>query len=273
MELIKQNEFFRVKIINEINKCRSNPKSYIQLIKNTSKCFFGKVLKLPDKPGIMTNEGIDAFNEASNFLSKMKSLNQMTYSAGLSHIAHDFIKDLQTSEDLDSDENIINLQNIIDKYGNIIELKDLKYYLEFAPSSPEMFVLSLIVCDGDPNRTMRKTLFENYFNFVGVASGQNFLYDNVTAVFFAHNFNEKSYTEIGKQRASVFIPPTQISNENIFDVDIFSENFSLSPNVERMERIDKIITERGQKFIVSKVTIYTKDGGSKKKIFKKLLSE
>lgn len=273
MENLKKNEIFRTKLIKEINKARTNPFSYIKLINSYATYFTGKILKLPNQPGFMTNEGISAYNEAANFLTTVKALPPMTYSPGLSHLAHDFIKDLALSEDLDVEENKSYIQNILNKYGNIIELKDIRYCSQFCSISAELFVINLIVCDGDIKREMRRTLFEEQFNFVGVATGRNFLYNSVTSVFFAHDFNEQVYSEQGKKRASVVAMPMEVSTNNLLNLDVFSPLFALSPDIDHLERIDKIIREKGEKIRVSKVMIYTKDGQCTKKIIKQTINE
>lgn len=273
MEL-KKNENFRNKIIKELNKCRANPSSYIDLINSNAEYFTGKIFMHPDFPGLMTTEGVDAYKEAVQFLSTAPSgIPPMKYSPGLSHIAHDFIKDLQLSEDLDVEANLPFIQKILKKNSNIIDLKDLRYYSEFLSISPEMFIINLIVCDGDPKREIRNTLFNPEFNFVGVAAGNNFLYNHVTSIFFARNFNEKKYTDLGKKRASVYVAPLEIFDPNSFDINVYSPLFVLGPDIEKMERVDKIIRENGQKIQISKVMIYTKDGKCHKKILKQAVND
>lgn len=57
-------------IISEINKVRTQPKTYSKKIENLLNNFEGNVLKIPNKKNrLITLEGVNAFKESIQFLN------------------------------------------------------------------------------------------------------------------------------------------------------------------------------------------------------------
>lgn len=271
MESKFKNEIYRNNIIKEINLIRSKPAEYIKIIESYIKYFSGKILMFPDAPGFMTNEGVSAYKEAISFLEKSKTYSPIKYSPGLSHIAHDYNKNLEFSEDIDLEESSIYIEKILKKYDNIININDIKYFSSFCSYSPQLFVINLAVCDGDKKRKFRETLFSDDYNYVGLATGYNFLYNDVTTVIFSHDFNEKEYTEKGSKRSTIIKIPLETIDEYNYNFDILNPIFKLSPHIKKIEREDKIIRDRGKRIMVTKIILYTKEGRVIKRKFRHLV--
>ena len=83
MENIRSNEEFRNKVIEELNLARQDPKKYSEKIRSYIKYFKGRILLLPNQIGLMTNEGEEAFKEASEFLICLSPITKFKYSPGL----------------------------------------------------------------------------------------------------------------------------------------------------------------------------------------------
>ena len=97
MENIRSNEEFRNKVIEELNSARQDPKKYSEKIRSYIKYFKGRILILPNQIGLMTNEGEEAFKEASEFLLSLYPITKFKYNPGLTHVAHDYMKEIQKS--------------------------------------------------------------------------------------------------------------------------------------------------------------------------------
>ena len=60
---------FLSELVQEINKVRSNPSSYADIIDSYKQHFQGKILRLPNSNvGIKTQEGADGYDECARFL-------------------------------------------------------------------------------------------------------------------------------------------------------------------------------------------------------------
>lgn len=255
MDNIKNNENFRSKVISELNQCRRDPKKYSEKLRTYIKFFKGKVLRLPNIVGLMTNEGDEAFKEAAEYLEKISPVASFKYSPGLTHIAHDYMKEIQKYEDL-NDAKKINLKSIIDKYGKC--LGDFKISTDFGASTPEMICINLLVDDGDKEREMRNAMFNKEFIDIGVSTGDHSTYHRCTVIFFTTKFvskNDENFEKYAKE-------------EHDSD-DYDDENFELPDGVDRIEKQEKIITENGVKKKVVKVVYHNSDGTQNSKTYKK----
>ena len=61
-------------VLAEINSARTNPRAYAEHIMPMLRLFSGNVLQQPGRKDLITNEGVDAVNEAVQFLLSAKPL-------------------------------------------------------------------------------------------------------------------------------------------------------------------------------------------------------
>lgn len=259
MDKIKSNEEFRSKLIGELNQCRKDPKTYSKKIESYIPYFKGKVLRLPNITGLMTNEGESAFQEAADYLMSLQPVPSFKYNPGLTHIAHDYMKEIQKYEDL-NDAKKINLKSMIAKYGKCIG--EFKLSTDFGSSSPELIAINLLVDDGDKEREMRNVIFDKSYIDVGVSTGNHSTYNKCTVIFFAKKFiskNDDNYAEY--------------ANEEEKKEDYENEDFDLPEGVERIEKQEKVITENGNKKKIVKTVYYNSDGTQNIKTIKKDIYE
>jgi hypothetical protein len=157
---------FEKQLIDEINKVRASPNSYVSKLTESKTYFDKNIWKHPDIPrGIETKDGARAYENAISFLKmKATSVPQLTASKGLCDMAKEFLSEYQANKDAEPD-----LDAAIDRHGQASGY--IKRLVEFGAHSPEQVVINLLVCDGDPGHGLRDALLLKDLKYVGVATG------------------------------------------------------------------------------------------------------
>lgn len=168
-------------IINEHNKVRTDPKSYIDKLNTCLKLFKGDILYRPGEDPVQTFEGKSAFEEAIVFLERQQPIPELSAHSGLSTACLDHTNDigpkgLATHES----SNGNNVSDRIEKYsewdGACCES------IEFGSKLAEDIIINFIVDDGISERLQRKNLFNPELKFIGVGVGPHKEYGHVTVV-------------------------------------------------------------------------------------------
>jgi hypothetical protein len=191
MEQVKVNEEFRAKVIEEINFCRKDPQSYADKVRKYLGYFKGKTLRVPEMTPIMTTEGPSAFEEVAKYLDNLDAMDPLKYSPGLTHAAHDTMKQIQKFDDID-EIGELNIDEIISKHGEVFGI--FAQACQFNSEFPEFVVIDLLVADGDSTRKSRESIINPKFKLIGVSTGSHSIYHNCTVVMYArkfYNLNEK----------------------------------------------------------------------------------
>ena len=205
-------------ILEEINKVRQNPSSYVEKILKYKDYFEGKDLKIPGESArIVTKEGYEAYEEAANFLSQTKYVQELIPSKGLFNIANDYLTSLQKvgMDKIDS----VDINAIIDKYGNFDG--QFNQLMEFGSSTPEQIVINLLVCDGDLDRIYRQNLLDPNLKKIGIAFGKNDIYNNCTIIVASSNFKNKDKSDdnhIFEEKPIISSQSGQSSLPTLFDM-------------------------------------------------------
>ena len=176
-------------IFKEQNEVRKNPKSYIQKLQNSLKCYSNNILFREGEIPIQTNEGEAAVQEAINFLQNQNPLEELVYSKDIGLSCKDIVDDigpkgLVTHEGTEI-KNIYNrLEQYCDWDGAIAENIDFGFRI------PENIVMNMIIDDGDENRYQRNNLFYPHFKYVGIAVGPHKEFGFCTVIEYAYNVRE-----------------------------------------------------------------------------------
>jgi hypothetical protein len=232
---------FEEDLVKEINVLRTNPKGYIQKMKKYISYFDGNLLKLPgSEASIETQEGVAAYNDAINFLSKQKPVEPLQPSKGLARIAKDFVSEIQK---INPDEiGNIDLDKIIEKYGKFTG--DLARAMDLGGETPEQVLVNLMASDGDPSREQRDSLLNNNLKKVGIGFGKHEDFKYVTVIVSCTKFvNNKDSNDSGYFSRSKYNNPSDPSRK------VISEN-----------RTEKEIIENGKKKKLVKITKTFADG-------------
>ena len=177
---------FNEDLLMEINLLRTNPKKYAKTISKYMNYFKGNLLCLPDtNAGIQTEEGVEAFKEAVDFLNKQEKLEPLKPSKGLCRIAEEFIAIYQKPDAGELANK--DMEDIINKYGSFSG--SFSRAMDFGGETAEMAIINLVVSDGDPSRGQRESLLSTEIKKVGVANGEHDVYRHCSAIITCTEFD------------------------------------------------------------------------------------
>ena len=288
---------FNEDLITEINLLRTNPKKYAKTISKYMNYFKGKLLCLPESnAGIQTEEGVEAFKEAVDFLNKQPKIEPLKPSKGLCRIAEDFISIYQKPDSGDLANK--DMEEIINKYGSFAG--SFSRAMDFGGETPEMAIINLVVSDGDASRGQRESLLSTEIKKIGVANGKHDTYRHCSAIITCTEF-ENTFDKDDNGLLTE-VKPTNIKKnesikedyrskrelkENNYDKknevkdkkhDNDNKNQSdgkeeLPPGVASINKTEKVIVEDGEKKKVIKIIKVMEDGSKQIETIKEIVEE
>lgn len=165
---IKQTEFspfFVNDLINEHNKVRKDPKSYIPIVKS-----FSDVFPIAD------------INEAVSYLNSIIPCNTTLNAVPLmSQIESEWVT-LQDSSNTTGHGDLLARIKPYATYRGIAE------NLSYGFSDPVDILAALIIDSGVPSRGHRKNIFNCTYNQIGVAQGPHKQFKSSVAILYATEF-------------------------------------------------------------------------------------
>ena len=173
------------KIIDEVNKARSNPSGYAQKVDEYISYFTGPIIKIPGiNVQIRTQEGDAPYKETRDFLKNEQSVGVLTPSKALCEIAQELLDKVVDSDTGEIEET--ETEQIIDKHGTFSG--KFTRAMDFGGFTSEQVVINFLVCDGDPDRTQREPLLGRGLNKIGVAFGKHNIYSTVCVLVSCTEF-------------------------------------------------------------------------------------
>jgi uncharacterized protein YkwD len=174
-------EQLKSQILAQINIVRQHPTSYIPLLEEHMKYFKGDILYRPREIPIQTSEGVAAYEEAIQFLKKVKPLEALNYDERLSKACEDHVKDIGPKGLLTHDGT--DGKTMSDRVEDYAEWDTCcGENIDVGSKTAQDVIISLIVDDGVPDRGHRKNMFKSEFAFVGMASGPHSEYGIMTVI-------------------------------------------------------------------------------------------
>jgi uncharacterized protein YkwD len=160
-------------VIDEHNKIRTDPSSYIEKLHSCLSYFRGeKLLHKPGEEAIETYEGKPAFEEAIDFLKRQKPIGALKQEERLIKACRDHIADIGPSG-LASHESSDG-RNVSDRIERYAEWDGAcTENIDFGTKLAEDIIINFLVDDGIPERLQRKNLFNPELKYIGVASGEH----------------------------------------------------------------------------------------------------
>jgi len=171
-------------VLSEINYAREHPQDYAELLRDYRRHFDGHVLYLPGDPnGVITNEGLDAVDEAIDFLDRQEPLPPLSRGDLLVLAAQDHADDQGMSgASGHASRNGMSPGDRVKRRGGDIYVGEGIWY---GSGDAGAVVRSLIVDDGVRSRGHRALLFQADFRFAGVGCGTHRRFGNICVVDFS----------------------------------------------------------------------------------------
>jgi len=289
---------FNEDLIMEINLLRTNPKKYAKTISKYMNYFKGNLLCLPDtNAGIQTEEGVEAFKEAVDFLNKQENLEPLKPSKGLCRIAEEFIAIYQKPDSGELANK--DMEDIINKYGSFSG--SFSRAMDFGGETAEMAIINLVVSDGDPSRGQRESLLSNEIKKVGVANGEHEVYRHCSAIITSTEFDntfdkdDNGLLTQSKPKNIKSIEKNKNDEEKLNNLnekkDENKENEKINERVKTdkkkntngkedlplgvasINKTEKIVVENGDKKKITKIIKVMEDGSQRIETIKEILDE
>ena len=197
MKSIKDLENLKKEVINETNRIRTNPKSYIPILETYIKYFDGNILEKPDTDtGIETQEGAFAYQEAINFLKSQKPIEPLIYDEEVSKASQE-LSDLMGKTG-NTGENVeeISIEERISKYVDWDVA--ISENIDFGGLTGEDVIINLLVDDGVDDRSHRSNLFNTKIKYFGVGTSFHKEYDVCTVIDYIGEILEYSNNNVKK---------------------------------------------------------------------------
>jgi uncharacterized protein YkwD len=178
-------------VLDEMNLMRRDPRGYTNKLAALRERYRGRVIERPGRPGILTEEGVGAVDEAIGALAQApRRLPRLAWTDGLARAAHDHARDLGARDALghtgaDGSGPDTRVQRHGAWQGLVAE------NISFGPTDAEDIVTGLIVDDGVASRGHREVLLTAELFFAGVGCGPHPSYGTVCVIDYATGFQTK----------------------------------------------------------------------------------
>lgn len=184
-------------VIDELNLVRTDPQTYIELLKQRRQYYRGNRLELPGQTPLLVKEGVVAVDDAIRDLSAMsRPLSLLGSSQGLSKAAQDLVSQQSRTGNVGHG----NISSRIERYG-----KWGCSYAEtvsYGESEARDVVMQLIIDDGQPERGHRKIILNPDLQVAGVACGSHAQYRAMCNITYAGGYIEGEDEAQRSQRRS-----------------------------------------------------------------------
>jgi len=178
-----------ISIVPELNRLRRDPPGYARYLEAMLPHFEGTLLHRSARPGLRTEEGAPAVEEAIRVLRQTRPMGALRSSPGLSHAARDHVRDQGPIGSLshrgtDSSTPAIRMN----RYGRWDVASGESITLGSNPARD--VVLQLLIDDGVRDRGHRKTLLDRHYAVAGAACGPHREFQQICVIDFAARYSE-----------------------------------------------------------------------------------
>jgi hypothetical protein len=246
----------RSAILNEHNRLRTDPSSFITFLEEHIKNISNEILSLPNQRPIKLREGIRAYKNAIEFLRKQKPVKALTFDSNLAKASQKFADYLGKNGAISNIDS--NGQGVAERIEEYVQWdKCCAENIEYGSLNSRDIIISLLVDDGVDGKGHRKNLFSKELKYVGIGISEHSLSKLCAVIDYAGDLLEKG--------------------ESFYDISVCKENainnvknrelnkiFQYSDPARTKSEKTKFKTEILDNKILRKITtkIYELDDGS-----------
>jgi uncharacterized protein YkwD len=182
-------------VLFELNRARTDPKTYAKHVKAMLKLYEGNLLQYPNEIAIMTVEGAAAARECYEFLMNAEPLDSLRPSRGLSLAAKDHAEDQGLTENIGhTGKDGSSPFDRVERYGQWLTTAGEN--IDYGNNDARRIVLSLLIDDGVSSRGHRTNIFNLQFKAAGIACGPHKKYGSMCVIDFAGGFKAKKSASV-----------------------------------------------------------------------------
>jgi len=182
---------FLRQLVDEINRVRENPKSFIDRLEKYKGYFNGDKLKLPNLDyAIQTQEGVAPYDECIKYLRTAATSPRLVPSKGLTGMADELMKVLLKDY---GKLGSVDMSALRSKYGTTSGY--FNRIVQCGGTTPEQIVIHLLVCDGDKKRRQREAILNKESKRIGVASAEHESFSRATIIILVTSFESKNNSD------------------------------------------------------------------------------
>ena len=193
-------------VLEEVNRARTNPEAYADWLEEMKQYYEDNGFKLPGQSPIRISEGVEAVDEAIDFLRDARPLPALSLSRGMAMAARDYVKEQESS---DSSQ----LADRLNRYGSASD--PLGENISYGSNTAQGVVIQLIVND-------RENIFNPDFQVTGIACGPHGSSESICAIAYAGKYQETVAQEPDSENP-VNRPQSSISEESLASTNSSSE--------------------------------------------------
>jgi len=176
-------------LLAEINLARTRPSEYAAYLEALRPMFAGKEYRRPGKPGLLTEEGTAALDDAIRFMRAARPVAPLTSAGGMCSGARELVKEQGASGATghkSADGSFCEQRT--GRYGSWKE--PIGENLSYGPDTARERVLTLLIDDGFASRGHRQRIMNSAFKVAGVACGEHKL-GSMCVITMAGGFTDK----------------------------------------------------------------------------------
>jgi hypothetical protein len=203
------------------NRARTEPQSLIPLLKRRAKLFVDKndprICFIRKGYKIMTHEGVEAVQEAIEFLSTVKPTYRLTWNRSMTRAARDHALDQEATKKVGHKGSDGSMPvDRLSRHGKAIGLSGENIVYGFY-KDPLDHIVTMIIDDGVKSRVHRHNLFNECFRHMACFEATHKVFKRVVVFTYAESFVEpledKRFTRINLEVQAFLQEPVLFDQE------------------------------------------------------------
>jgi uncharacterized protein YkwD len=188
---IEAMEALEEALVEEINRIRSNPAAYADVLSEFRTMYRDQIVAIPGHMAVRTHEGVAAVDDAIAVAQATPPMTNLARSPGLTQSARAYAFQLGHETNLGrGNDDSITLHGRLDAYGRVNGMFAENVGAVYRDA--RLMLLELFVDDGIETRVHRYNMLGPMFRVVGVGCAPHAKYEVVCVMDFAERYREAS---------------------------------------------------------------------------------